>query len=254
MPSSFSVFAYSVVGLFLGITTFFVGLLNFKRKRLIENIPTSKIRSLAMGLVEICGEAVPVKNSNMISPFTRKRCVYYRYTIERLVNSGKYSRWVKVKAGHEGDFFFVRDDTGTVLVSTKGAIIDVGKKEFDSSFGKKPNENITKFLSKHEIKTKDFFGFGHRMRFREYIIEPGDKVYVMGSAGDNPFLEDATSVYGVNDVMIKKGKNDKIFYISDKSEKDIIKTLRSGIFIKLFGGGALSVGCLWVILIYLGLF
>lgn len=252
--AEFRIFIYAVIGFFLGIVLFISGLSSFKRRRLIENIPTSKIRSLAMGLVEICGEAVPVKNVNLVSPFTNKHCAYYRYTIETLVSSGKSSHWVTEKKGHEGDHFFIRDDTGLVIVSTKGAKIDVGKTEFDSHYGKKPTENVMRFLKKHNIKHKTFLGFNKRMRFREYIIEPNDKLYAMGTAGDNPYVEDATTMHGVKDIMIQKGKNEKIFYISDKSEKGILKVFRWRIVCGIFGGGALIVGSLFVMLSYLRMF
>ena len=33
----------------------------FKKKKMIENIPTSKVRSIAMGLVELNGKIIPIK-------------------------------------------------------------------------------------------------------------------------------------------------------------------------------------------------
>jgi hypothetical protein len=49
---------YSVGGLLLGLYVFYRGFHHFRRKRLIENTPTSKVRSIAMGLVEIFGTVV----------------------------------------------------------------------------------------------------------------------------------------------------------------------------------------------------
>ena len=52
---------YSAIGFVAGLVFFLKGFGWLKRKRLIENIPTSTIRSLAMGLVEIYGAVVPAK-------------------------------------------------------------------------------------------------------------------------------------------------------------------------------------------------
>ena len=78
-----------IVGLVIGIILFITGLKWFGYKRLIENIPTSKIRSIAMGLVEIFGKVVALENNLLHSPFSNTDCVYYNYKIER---------WVKRKA------------------------------------------------------------------------------------------------------------------------------------------------------------
>ena len=48
-------FIYATIGFFVGIYFFFKGFKWLKQKKTIENIPTSKIRSIAMGLVEIFG-------------------------------------------------------------------------------------------------------------------------------------------------------------------------------------------------------
>ncbi|MDD5086676.1 MAG: hypothetical protein PHV16_02895, partial [Candidatus Nanoarchaeia archaeon] len=58
-----------------GVFLFWEGIKTLKHKRLIENIPTSKIRSLAMGLVEIYGEVVPAYKEVLKSPFSNKDCV-----------------------------------------------------------------------------------------------------------------------------------------------------------------------------------
>src|SRR4030042_6307126 len=100
-------FFYLIAGFGAGIYFFFRGLFWFKEKKLIENMPTSKIRSLAMGLVEIAGEVVPAKKAVLKSPFSGKNCVYYRYTVEELRSSGTSSHWVTVKEGKEGVPFFL---------------------------------------------------------------------------------------------------------------------------------------------------
>ena len=68
-------FSYSAIGFFAGLFLFWKGFSWLKQKRLIENIPTSKIRSIAMGLVEIYGEVVPTQEKILKSPFTNKDCV-----------------------------------------------------------------------------------------------------------------------------------------------------------------------------------
>jgi hypothetical protein len=47
------------------------------------------------------------------------------------------------------------------------------------------------------------------MKFNEWFIALKDKLYIMGTAGDNPFVEEATETEHSADIMIQKGKNEK---------------------------------------------
>lgn len=243
-----------LVGIGLGIFLFIAGFISLKKKRLIENIPTSKIRSIAMGLVEINGETVPAQKKVLKSPFSNKDCVYYDYTVEQYTRSGKRSRWVTIRRGTDSIPFYLKDKTGSVLVEPKGADIDIPMDyQFNSAMGNDPPIKVKNFLRKINLKFEGLWGINHRMRYREYFIAPKDTLYILGTAGDNPYVKEATAQKGVEDVMIQKGKNEKFYYISDKHESNILKSLKWKVFGGIFGGAALSVGGLIVILIYFGL-
>src|SRR2546427_2615815 len=96
---------------FTGITSFIKGLGWLKEKRLIEDIPTSEIRSIAMGLVEIYGQVIAIKSKVLKSPLSNNDCVYYSFKIEELRREGKSSRWVTIKSGTAENNFLVKDQT-----------------------------------------------------------------------------------------------------------------------------------------------
>jgi hypothetical protein len=52
--------------------------------------------------------------------------------------------------------------------------------------------------------------------------------------------------------MIEKGQNEPTFLISWRSEKEIESTLRNRAALHIFGGAALSVACLAILLLRLG--
>ncbi len=247
------IFGYSVFGFFAGIFLFIKGFQWLKQKRMIENTPTSKIRSIAMGPVEVNGSVSASEQGILKGPFTGQDCVYYKYKIEEYRRSGKNSHWVTIKKGEESRPFYVQDNTGKVLVDPKGANIDIPKDYFSqSSIGKSPERVVSVFLKANNMKAS-FFGINKNMRYTEYNIAPSDKLYVLGTAGDNPFVEEATAQQGVEDVMIAKGPKRNFYYISDKPEKDLIKKFKWKVITGLFGGATLTVGCLTVILLYLRL-
>jgi hypothetical protein len=216
------------IGLFLvlgGSVLFVVGLYFQRKKQLIADTPTSMIRSLAMGLVEIYGQVIPIKERLLKSPFTDKDCVYYRYTVEEYRSSGKSSHWVTIKKEEQRDLFYLKDETGTVLIDPKGAQIEAQKDfECQSGLGKDPPEQVFRFLRSRNLSHEGFLGLNKTMRYRETVIVPGDRLYIMGTAGENPFRKDGTADQ-VDSIMIQKGTHEKQYYISDKQEKQIVTQL-----------------------------
>ena len=250
MSNEGEVLAYAIFGLIFGIILFFSGFKRFKEKKLIENTPTSKIRSLAMGLVEVYGKVIPRPKEVILAPFSGDKCVYCRYLVEEFRQSGKHSRWVKVQDGVLGGLFYLEDDTGRVLVDAKGAEVCVPQSFIfnPKTTLLKPThevpERIKKYLDSSNMKLK----LGTQ-RFKEFSIFPDEKLYIMGTADDNPFVEEATAQKNEADIMIQKGKS--FYYISDKPEKEVLKDYNWKVIGALFGGAALILGCLFVIFSYI---
>lgn len=215
---------WSFVVFLFGAGLLWSGFSALGRKRLVEDTPTSKIRSLAMGRVEINGKVVPAGKDTVRAPLSGRDCVWYKYMIEELRSQGKSTKWVVIKSGSEGRKFHLKDETGEVLVDPKGAEIDVPKTfEASSKWGKDPPAEVLSFLKSQKISFEGLLGMNKTMRYAEYAVKPGDALYVMGTAGDNPAVE--ASAKGTENIMMQKGKDGTMYYISTKSEKDVRKSL-----------------------------
>ena len=66
---------WGTAGVGAGIFLFFRGFPHLKRKRLIQNTPTSTIRGAALGAVEVSGTVVGPYT--LISPLSESDCFYY---------------------------------------------------------------------------------------------------------------------------------------------------------------------------------
>ena len=253
MADGGSPFFWAIIGMGAGIVVFVIGLRSFLLKRMIENIPTSKVRSIAMGLVEVYGSAVPIKA--MKSPFSRKDCVYYKYKIEEQRSDGKRTYWATLRKEEKSVPFLLKDDTGSVMVDCAGANMEISVDSiFESGIGHDPPKQVLDFLNAQRIAHDSFLGFNKHMKYTEWFISPGDKLYVLGTAAEN--RGKATGALHTERVIIRKGENEKLFYVSDKSEKDILKSLGWKSALGVFGGAALIVGGLAFIVfsLQMGLF
>jgi hypothetical protein len=95
------------------------GFYYLRLKRLVENTPTSKTRSVAMGMVEVQGRAV--RQYALVSPMSQLACVYYR--VRKYVR-GDNANWRLSSETESGQVpFFLQDETGRVQVNPEGATV-----------------------------------------------------------------------------------------------------------------------------------
>ena len=214
-------FGVGVFLFFVGLAIFYNSLKNLKKKRLFENIPTSKMRSVAMGLVELKGK-IAVADSTIKDPFDDKDCVYWSVTIEEYVKRGKSHKWVTRHQSSDSAPFLFSDDTGSVLIHSRKA--DMTNVKRDSSyesallFSEELPLKIRQYCDTHKVKYKGWFGGKRKMRCRTTYLEPNDQLYIIGNA--RPLTEKESSYSKAATAAIDYTK-DGHFLISEKSEKEL---------------------------------
>ena len=124
------IFIVVLVFILIGIICILFGFRRLGRAHLIQDTPTSKIRSMALGLVELYTN---ISRANYIrTPFAQVDCVYYEYTIQeyqedtRRDSDGEIEvdyEWKTIERGKRYVDFYVSDDTGEVLVDPTHADI-----------------------------------------------------------------------------------------------------------------------------------
>lgn len=175
---------YAIVGFGFGIWSFFHGFKVLSEKRLIESIPTSTVRGLAIGLVELTGKAK--KTKILQSPLTKTECTFYRYTVERYESSGRSGRWVLIAHGDSALCPFCLDDsTGQIIVLPAGAeYVMPADYQFTTGLGKILPDNLINFMEENGLPYKGFFG-NYTLRFNEWYIKSDETVFVVGTAQKN---------------------------------------------------------------------
>jgi len=166
---------------------FYRGFGILRRKRLIQNTPTSKIRSAAMGLVEVNGLAVGPYVMN--APITGLPCYYHRSMVWQWKQSGKNKSWQKVADECRHLPFYLDDNTGRLLINPQGAEMDIHRdfhEEYRTSLFSNSVDmpgNVSTFLSRHGISTDK------KIKVEEYCIKPKNFLFVLGTLSQNPGLD-----------------------------------------------------------------
>jgi hypothetical protein len=179
-----------VIGALLALVSLGCAFRAGRRRRLIDNLPTSKTSGVFIGFVEIKGTA---ESAGPLTSFLAERpCVHYAWTVEEhwsrtvtetytdskgntQTRTRHESGWTRVDDGGETIPFYLRDDSGVVLVQPEGAKIEPVT-IFDETctplnalyYGKGPDGSVA--------------NSDHRRRFVEVAIPVKTELYVVGQA------------------------------------------------------------------------
>ncbi len=188
-------------------------------KRTVEDVPTSKVKGVFYGLNEVKGS---VKSDDSLQTYlTEAPSVWYEWKIsEHWKKTESYrdkdgnrktrtkSGWRTVDSGGSYQSFFLKDETGELLIEPEGAKVDAPSTMSHTCspsdplyYGKGPDGAIANST--------------YRRRFSEHSLTPGDDLYVLGPA---KLRED------VAQPMIAKSKEAHYYFISTKSEAQIIRS------------------------------
>lgn len=206
-----------------------------RHKRLIEDIPTSKAKGVAIGISEVKG--VARRSEPFISYLAGKRTVWYQYNIaehwsrtvtetytdskgNRKTRTRTESGWKTVQHDEVTGLFFLEDETGSIRINPRRAKIE-GRSVFSKTcragdplyYGKGPPGRVS-----------DSTG---RRRFTEDAIVVNDALYVMGSARVRRDVVAAEIAYD---------EDDPLFLISTRDESTISSGYgHKAFFLALFG-------------------
>jgi hypothetical protein len=187
MPTDDFLVWLGVLG-FLSVFGLWGGFRRLRHARLIENVPTARVRSAHQGYVELVGVAELLPGEPIIAPLSGSQCCWFDYRIEH--RSGKH--WSVVDKGTSEAVFAVRDDTGECLIDPDHAGITTTHRQtwFGNSawpkggngvrWGSRPPDSWSQRLNRLTgLQVSVDIGMG-AYRYREAVIMPGDDLYVVG--------------------------------------------------------------------------
>lgn len=192
----------------------------FRRKRLIDDLPTSKTQGVFIGLAELKGTAE--SETPLTSHLAGALCVHYDWKVEEhwsrtvteTYTDGKgrshtrtrtQTGWTRVAGGGEAIPFYLEDDTGVIRIVPEGARIQ-GVETFNRTCS--PNDSL--YFGK--APAREIANSTHRRRFRETALPLHSMLYVMGQARERQDVAAAE---------IAHDRKSPMFLISVHTEKQV---------------------------------
>lgn len=169
-------FALSAIG---SLVSFYFLWLFFSRKRLMEDTPTSKIRSAAQGYIEFAGWGKQLPHHTTFAPLTALPCLWYRFKVEKYEENtqDKKGSWKTVSQGISDQNFVLDDETGTCIIDPDGAEITPTMKDVwtgDTANPQAAKKGMEAGLGAMILAT------GAQYRYTEERLIENDYLYVLG--------------------------------------------------------------------------
>ncbi|BBL34897.1 hypothetical protein Nstercoris_01148 [Nitrosomonas stercoris] len=175
-PEEYGFVLFSVLLVVLMSFYYFVRAL--RRWRLIQNIPTARLRSVPQGQVELEGQGRFSQDRPIFAPLSNHQCVWYHSLIEgrETVMGRKRTRteWKILYQRTSDQPFLLDDGTGTCLINPVGA--DIISNEKLIWYGNTEWPSHTQILDSGSA----IVGMSKHYRYSEQLILPGQKLYVLG--------------------------------------------------------------------------
>lgn len=187
----------------------------YREWSLIKDVPRSKVRSAAAGLVELHG--VSRIASPIQAPITGEDCVLWKYSIEeyRKSVSGKGNSWQEVYSRTSSESFYLQDETGLMAIIPTHAQLEFSKtKTYYSSIGVFKKNTVE--LGAETLSDVSTSSLGKTRKHHLSIIKENVPFFVLGTA-----LPHKDGLY------VSRGENIKTFIISDCTENSLLKKLRN---------------------------
>lgn len=244
---------WATAGLVGGPFLYWRGFRTLRTRRLIANTPTARIRSMAMGLVEVNGTVEP--RSTVQAPFSGRACAYWEVDVAVRARRG----WSIIHRNQSGNPFYLSDDTGVALVYPHGAQVRInfGTEEACSGLALPPC--YAEYLDAHQSGIGRLSRLG-LMRFRERVLEEGQRMYVLGTATprsqarvvgeseelqatgtDGPVATRRSRLDREVAAVVRRGQNESTFILSQDSEKGLMLSLGAKALFQLVGGPVFTV-------------
>lgn len=169
-----------VIGLVAGaVYSFWCAFKAWAKNRVIEDTPTSRVRSAAQGYVELSGRGILPADSHNRGPLSGMPCTWWRYKIEERRYAGRSRSWSTIQSDTSAVPFLLDDGTGQCLIDPRGAEVFPGATDVWYGPTEWPEMHIPNGTGIFAWLVDNFVT--DKFRYTEYRLQPHEPVYAIGA-------------------------------------------------------------------------
>ena len=158
------------------LISFYFAFYYLHKKRVIEDTPTSKIRSAAQGYLELIGFGQLMEGQPIIAPLSGTHCTWYDFTVEERIKRNDRSDWKVIRKGTSDELFLIKDETGECIIDPEGAKVITN--EEDTWYGNQVMP-MQKSANKKGL-LGSLVGNAGRYRYTEKRLSIAEPLYAIG--------------------------------------------------------------------------
>ncbi|WP_299220910.1 GIDE domain-containing protein [uncultured Aquimarina sp.] len=195
--------------------------------RKLKEYPFKKIQLCKENeYIKIKGKAFPI-NEPFISPIGKRKCLYYKIQVEEKRSNGKSSSWRTIIQEEEFQDFIIESQGDKAIVSTK---IPKSAKtvyldqdiEYTSGTWNDAPKFLEQYLQSHGKDSTGLFGFNKSIRYREGVIEIGEKITILGT-GNWKESDHNLDPYSSKSLYISGNSENKLIITDDPKAQELKK-------------------------------
>jgi hypothetical protein len=156
---------------------FWFGFKAWRKCRLIEDMPVSRVRSAAQGYAELYGQCRSAADT-VRGPLTHQACAWWRFKIEERDRSSRSRSWTTIDSGTSDAPFLLDDGTGQCLIDPRGAEIAGQTRTVWYGDSRQPGLRIPDGAG--IVGCLERLLFTRRYRYTEERLQHGDRIYAIG--------------------------------------------------------------------------
>lgn len=179
MDASIIFIVIAVIAIIAFFTIFFNKKAIIKRKlKKAELKPINQFRdneeARIVGEVEFVGEP-------LIAPLSGRPCAYYYVHVEQEKSTGKSSSWSTLIEEEVSGEYVIRDGANYAYINgrhIKSYIVQ--DRNYRSGFLNDAADHLENYLNRKGYESENMLGFNKTMRYKEGVLEKGEKIAVYG--------------------------------------------------------------------------
>jgi len=243
MVESFVISLSSVVFVVVGLITLNKGRVERAESTRMEETETTAIRDLEPGPVEVKGTVHGTDEATLQqSPIDGTDALAVHVEVKEMHSDGNGpGNWQTVFEEQTAEPMFVDDGTGEVLVDLpEDGGLNLDQTEWKVEAGDEPPEEIRSYVENEPaLDLPDGIDIGplstgEPRRYLEGTLEPGEDVYLLGTA------RETDAGWDNREFVIDEPTADDDFILSDKSEATLIEEGRSSGLVLLVAGALIT--------------